>query len=413
MQTVLGLSVTATNVQTVLVEGCDADGITLEHDAFDVFSGAESPIHASEQVAEAVLSIAEADGHQLHKIGVTWSEDADLEASLVLDSLAVRGFHNVVPVRLPQAAEALARSIGRVIGYQRTAVCVVEPDAMVLALVDTLDGEVESLVNPSVGDDRQLLDWIASVFAGEAWHPEGLFIVGSVGLFGRAGLAAWLEQGLGVPVFDPPEAELALAHGAALASAHNPVGELDLWYGDTDPWARSTAPDPRRAMRGPALLLAGGAVALVVSTALAITPHTLPDRAVVTAALTQARVDPPAPAAVAPTPAEAPPAPEGPPEAADVPEQVATDEVPAEAPAPAVEAPPIDPAPPEAPLVQEPITEVHQIVQPAPAPVAVAPVPPVPVMAPQQPVVPEVPEARPRLRDRILDKIPGLDRFGH
>ena len=55
MQTVLGLSVTATNVQTVLVEGCDADGITLEHDAFDVFSGAESPIHASEQVAEAVL----------------------------------------------------------------------------------------------------------------------------------------------------------------------------------------------------------------------------------------------------------------------------------------------------------------------------------------------------------------------
>jgi len=413
VQTVLGLSVTATNVQTVLVEGCDADGITLEHDAFDVFSGAESPIHASEQVAEAVLSIAEADGHQLHKIGVTWSEDADLEASLVLDSLAVRGFHNVVPVRLPQAAEALARSIGRVIGYQRTAVCVVEPDAMVLALVDTLDGEVESLVNPSVGDDRQLLDWIASVFAGEAWHPEGLFIVGSVGLFGRAGLAAWLEQGLGVPVFDPPEAELALAHGAALASAHNPAGELDLWYGDTDPWARSTAPDPRRAMRGPALLLAGGAVALVVSTALAITPHTLPDRAVVTAALTQARVDPPAPAAVAPTPAEAPPAPEGPPEAADVPEQVATDEVPAEAPAPAVEAPPIDPAPPEAPLVQEPITEVHQIVQPAPAPVAVAPVPPVPVMAPQQPVVPEVPEARPRLRDRILDKIPGLDRFGH
>ena len=200
MQTVLGLSVTATNVQTVLVEGCDADGITLEHDAFDVFSGAESPIHASEQVAEAVLSIAEADGHQLHKIGVTWSEDADLEASLVLDSLAVRGFHNVVPVRLPQAAEALARSIGRVIGYQRTAVCVVEPDAMVLALVDTLDGEVESLVNPSVGDDRQLLDWIASVFVGEAWHPEGLFIVGSVGLFGRAGLVNQaLEALFGLP----------------------------------------------------------------------------------------------------------------------------------------------------------------------------------------------------------------------
>ena len=188
---------------------------------------------------------------------MTWSEDADLEASLVLDSLAVRGFHNVVPVRLPQAAEALARSIGRVIGYRRTAVCVVEPDGMVLALVDTVDGEVESQVNPAVGDERELQEWIASVFAREAWHPEGLFIVGSVGLFGRDDLAAWLEQGLGVPVFDPPEAELALAHGAALASAHESDGELDLWYGYSDLGQRAATPDPRRAMRGPALLLAG------------------------------------------------------------------------------------------------------------------------------------------------------------
>ena len=43
VETVLGLSVTSTNVQTVLVEGRDADGITLEHDEFDVFTGAESP----------------------------------------------------------------------------------------------------------------------------------------------------------------------------------------------------------------------------------------------------------------------------------------------------------------------------------------------------------------------------------
>ena len=43
MQTVLGLSVTATDIKTVLVEGCDADGVTLEHDEFDVFSGADMP----------------------------------------------------------------------------------------------------------------------------------------------------------------------------------------------------------------------------------------------------------------------------------------------------------------------------------------------------------------------------------
>ena len=110
METVLGLSVTATNVQTVLVEGRDADGATLEHDEFAVFSGGASPTRASEQVAEAVLSIAEAEGHQLHAIGVTWSQGADLEAALVIDSLADMGFDNVVAVQLPQAAEALARA---------------------------------------------------------------------------------------------------------------------------------------------------------------------------------------------------------------------------------------------------------------------------------------------------------------
>jgi hypothetical protein len=62
VETVLGLSVTATNVQTVLVEGRDADGATLEHDEFDVFTRGTSHARACEQVAEAVLSIAEADG---------------------------------------------------------------------------------------------------------------------------------------------------------------------------------------------------------------------------------------------------------------------------------------------------------------------------------------------------------------
>ena len=99
METVLGLSVTATNVQTVLVEGRDADGATLEHDELAVFARGASPARASEQVAEAVLSIAEADGHQLHAIGVTWSQDADLEAALVLDSLSGAGFENVVAVQ--------------------------------------------------------------------------------------------------------------------------------------------------------------------------------------------------------------------------------------------------------------------------------------------------------------------------
>ncbi len=374
MQTVLGLSVTATNVKTVLVEGCDADGVTLEHDEFDVFSGAESPLSASELVAEAVQSIARADGHELHAIGVTWSESADVEASLVLDSLSARGLPTVVPVGMPEATEALARSIGKVIGYQRTAVCVVEPDAALLTLVDSVDDAVESQIRRSLADDQQLLDWMRSVFERDDWLPEGLFMVGSNG----GGLAPWLEQGLGVPVYDPPEAELALAHGAALASA-----DLSDWYAYRD---AAAVPDPRRSIRGPALMLAGGAVALVVSTALAVTPHVLPDRPQASTAATGAR------AALPPVPAPAPPA-------AVVPAQV-PEQPPAEVPPPVVAPPPAEaPAP-------EPVTQFHQMAPPAPAPVVA---PPPAVVAPP---VPEVPESKPRLRDRILDKIPGLRRLG-
>lgn len=391
MDTVLGLNVTATNVQTVLVEGRDAAGATLEHDELDVFSGAVSRTRASEQVAEAVLTIAQANGHQLRAIGVTWSRAAELEASLVLDSLAGLGFENVVPVQLPRAAEALARGIGKVIGYRRTAVCVVEPDAVVLALVDTVDGEVETVVNPPLADG-QLPDWLGSMFDRDDWSPEGLFVVGSVG--GLDALAARLRHRLGIPVFDPPEAELALAHGAALASARSP---LDLGPACGYP-GTATHPDPRRPLRVPLTMLAGGAVTLVVSSALAISPQLLPARQVPPAVSTHVRADiptqVPAPAEVVAPMVVVPPPVIEPPTALDAPE-------------PADAAPAHQSAPPTAEAVapEEPITEFRQIVPPP----AVEP-PPAEVVTPPV-IVPQVPAQKPRLRDRILDKIPGLDRL--
>lgn len=396
MDTVLGLSVTATNIQTVLVEGRGADGATLEHDAFDVFAGAESSSRASEQVAEAVLSIAEADGHHLHAIGVTWSDDADKEASLVLDSLAGLGFANVVAVKSPRAVEALARSIGRMIGYQRTAVCVLEPDTAILSLVDTNDGEVQTLVSHAVDSDEQLAVWLESIFERDDWRPEGLFVVGSVG--GLDALVGWLEHRLALPVFDPPEADLALAHGAALASAA-PATSSRLFSATPDATAR------RHAVTGPLAMLIGGAVALVVSVALAIGPHLVPDRDAVASArheVEKAAVTPPAPkVAPAPAPPPAAPAPAPPPEA-PAPEPV--QELPAPAPdAPVEDVPAYDPGPSieaiSPPEPAAPVEPIAPIAPPPPAPVVMAPVPP------------QVPE-KPRLRDRILDKIPGFNRFG-
>ncbi len=388
MDTVLGLLVTPTNVQTVLVEGQSGDGATLEHDEFTT--------RASEEVAEAVLSIAEAEGQRLHSIGVTWSDGADMEASQLLDSLAGVGFHNIVLVKLPQAAEALACSIGRVIGYERTAVCVVEPDAVMLSLVETDGGEVETLISHTIDSEDLLVSWVTAIFDRDDWRPEGLFVVGSVG--GLKAVATRLEQALSLPVFDPPEAELALAHGAALASAASPSGQplfgddlfgSDLFGSDEDQDAWEYTPEPRPTTRksyaGPMTMLVAGAVTFVVSVSLALGPHLVPakpipveSREVIQTAGTPPialPVEPIAPAAPPPAipVADVPPPPE------------AIDPAPVELPAPAPE---YVPDPPEAYVPDEPAAPAPAYVPP---PAYVAPpayVPPPQVVAPPEPQTP-------------------------
>ncbi len=90
---------TPTTVGLVLVEGDGVEGATKGHDAFEVRRGGFSPpVTTSEFVAEALSRTqAIADGQRLQSIGVTWSDDASVEASLLLDSLADCGFANVIP----------------------------------------------------------------------------------------------------------------------------------------------------------------------------------------------------------------------------------------------------------------------------------------------------------------------------
>jgi hypothetical protein len=404
VDTVLGLLVTPTNVQSVLVEGQSGDGATLEHDEFTT--------RASEEVAEAVLNIAEAEGHRLNSIGMTWSDDADLEASLLLDSLAGLGLQNIVLVKLPQAAEALACSIGRVIGYERTAVCVVEPDAVMLSLVDTYDGEVETLVSHTIDSEDALIGWVTAIFDRDDWRPEGLFVVGSVG--GLGAVASRLETALSLPVFDPPEAELALAHGAALASVTSagswslfgdPDGDLqdDAEYGlgayRVDGYGSSTYQSARRAKgrsyTGALTLLIAGAVTFVVSVSLAVGPQLLPDQAIPTESreVVKTADTPPIALPVIPAPPVAPPP-----------------VIPAADPPPAPEAvdpvPEVAPAPePDASYVPEPDAQPAYVpdqpaasVPPAYVPAAVPP----PTMAPQ--VVPPPDDNKP-IRSWLKEKL--------
>ncbi len=231
MDAVLGLSMTPTTVGLVLVEGQEADGATMDKDEFAVHErGLVSAVNTSEKAAAAVMrteAIAAARGHRLHSIGVTWSEDADTEASLLLESLSESGFDNVVAVRLPEATEALARGIADVIGYQITAVCVIEPDAVVGLVVDTAHGDVQTAVNHSVTTDEDLARWLSAIFAQADWQPEALVLVGSGSDLDA--ITPHLEDVLAVPVFVPPRPSW-------------PLPAAPLSHRRTDPTSISTKP---------------------------------------------------------------------------------------------------------------------------------------------------------------------------
>ena len=402
MDAVLGLSVTPSAVGLVLVEGQDADGATMDGDGFEVRAGgASSALRTSEQAAAAVLrteALAADRGHRVHSIGVTWSDDSDTEASLLLKSLSDSGFDNIVPVRLSEATDALARGIAEVTGYRTTAVCVIEPEHLIALVVQTDEGAVQTAVNHSVVTEEDLVGWLSAVFTKADWQPEALVLVGSAE--DLDGLLPILEDALAVPVFTPAEAQLALARGAALACAQ---GSEFRFIGDhAGATADSAGPVAARrgfgrfAQSGPAAALAVGVVTFVASASAALALLAAPEES----------ASPPRPAVDAATQAPAAaraPAPVRPPP-----------------PAPVLDAapPPVPEAPP--PIVEsEPIAEVAPIAEDAPIPEAVPPQDGLPVAPPPPEAVPPglappglapppVPEERPGILQRIRERLSGV-----
>ncbi len=409
MDAVLGLSMTPTTVGLVLVEGQEADGATMDKDEFAVHErGLASAVNTSEKAAAAVMrteAIAAARGHRLHSIGVTWSEDADTEASLLLESLSESGFENVVAVRLPEATEALARGIADVIGYEITAVCVIEPDAVVVLVVDTTDGAVQTAVNHAVTTDEDLARWLSSIFAQAEWRPEALVLVGSGS--DLEAITPHLEDVLAVPVFVPAEAQLALARGAAIAStlgsdAFGDDAGLDSGRVKTTPQKSSLF--PRIGAAG--AMLGVGVVTFVVSGSLAIgmqltgneTANTAEKPAAASDSDTAAAVKAVQPAPAAPAPSVEAALPAAPPPPAELPPPPVYD----------VEPVPIaEPLPPEAPA----LIPVDGTVPQGPVAANGVPLPPgvtdpAPGLVPAQPT--PVQEQSGGFLKRIRDKITGI-----
>ena len=117
---------------------------------------------------------------------------------------------------------ALAQAVGRAVGYDSTALLLIEKDTATLSVVQTDDGSVVKVLSRDLHDSDAmavLTEMAAAVESAES-PPQGLFIVGSGVDVGS--VKAHLENLVALPVSAPEEPELALARGAALASAHAP-----------------------------------------------------------------------------------------------------------------------------------------------------------------------------------------------
>ncbi len=225
MEIVLGVSMTPTTVSIALVEGEKADGVIIDHDVFEITavdgSATSSP---PEHVIAAILGTQEgafAAGHHLVSTGVTWT-DHD-EAAALREALVDRDIEGVLLVSELHAAAALAQTVGRAVGYDKTALMFVEQEKATLAVVETVDGSVVKVLSQSLHNGSDAIavagEMVTSLQAEESML-QGLFVVGS-GVDVTA-VKAHLQGVVSAPVIAPEEPELALARGAALASASAP-----------------------------------------------------------------------------------------------------------------------------------------------------------------------------------------------
>ncbi|MGE2815301.1 DUF7159 family protein [Mycobacterium heidelbergense] len=272
MDAVLGLSLTPTTVGWVLAEGHGADGTIADHLELALQAGrGVRAVCTAEQVADEVLrvnALAAAGERHLRVIGVTWNDQASAQAALLLEALTDAGFHNVVPVRLLDAVETLARAIAPVIGYDQTAVCILEHEWATVVMVDTNGDETQTVVKHVRGGFDGLTEWLTGMFERNGWRPGGVVVVGAD--TDIDGLSWQLEKALPVPVFAQTMAQVTVARGAALAAASSTdFTDEQLVAQISEPAA---APERSRQLSyaGAMTALAAGTVTFVASVSLAL-----------------------------------------------------------------------------------------------------------------------------------------------
>ena len=390
MDLVLGLSVTSTAVRWVLVEGVTGDGDAVDRGALDVIDSVDFDADALLTVLlDANEAVVESG---LHAAGVTWTPAGEEIAGAILEAFQARGMPSAVAVPEADAAEALASGISAISGYSDIAVCVFEPDTTLIALVNP-DGVAVDAQELIPDRDVELAASVVALDLNDR-QLEAIFVVGSADL---DPVVSSMDAVAAAPVISSAEADMAMSRGAAVASAMavNAVA------------GRSSSLFRLREMSRTSVLtsvVVGAAVTLVIALSVVLGLQATSDspaeaqnaNATAEPPLKQGKVSGDTKAALAAAKPEQRPAAPAP--------------KPAAKPAPEPEAPQIAQtmvvAPPAA------VQEAPAYVPPVPAytPPAPAYTPPVPAYTPPAPQVPAV-QPEPRLRDKIIERIPIINRF--
>jgi hypothetical protein len=280
LDTVLGLSLTPTTLGWVLAEGHGADGTILDHQELALRAGrGVRAVSTAEQVTEEVLrvdALAAASHHRLRVIGVTWNDEASAQAALLLEALTDAGFDNVVPVRLLDAVDTLARAIAPVIGYAQAAVCLLDHEWATVVMVDTHDGETQTAIKHVRGGFDGLSSWLTGMFERSGWRPGGVVVVGADSDIN--GFSWHLEKALPVPVFAQTMAQVTVARGAALAAARSTeFTDEQLIAPTTEPAAAPAARPRQLSYAGAVTALAAGAITFISSLSIAVGIQLAPD----------------------------------------------------------------------------------------------------------------------------------------
>jgi hypothetical protein len=230
MDIVLGVSMETSAVRMVLIEGASANGLTVEEDSIEVAApsttgdGQTDSSGPANQVIAALIGTREGaveSGYHLLSTGVTWTDPAEVGA--LRAALAAHDAGSVMLVSPLLAAAALAQTVGSALEYEHIAMLFVEVDSATLAVVDIADGSIVDLHRQSLKGASlaaELVTMVAGLDAPRS-RADGVFLVGcGVDI---VGVKPALDAATSLMISAPEEPELALARGAALASANAPL----------------------------------------------------------------------------------------------------------------------------------------------------------------------------------------------